>query len=60
MVEAYKMYIDGNFVDSTNKVTFESYNPENNTAWSSFPEASIDDVDKPWDQQKKHLKHGQH
>ncbi len=56
MVEAYKMYIDGNFVDSANKVTFESYNPENNTAWSSFPEASIDDVDKAVDSAKKAFK----
>ena len=56
MVEAYKMYIDGNFVDSTNKVTFESYNPENNTAWSSFPEASIDDVDKAVGSAKKAFK----
>ena len=40
------MYINGEWVDSENKKTFESLNPENNEPWAVVPEASAKDVDK--------------
>ena len=41
----YKMYINGKWVDSENKKTFETLNPENNEAWAIVPEANEKDVD---------------
>jgi len=45
-LKEYKMYINGEWVDSENKKTFESLNPENNEPWAIVPEASAKDVDK--------------
>ena len=45
-LKKYKMYINGEWVDSENKKTFESLNPENNKPWAVVPEASAKDVDK--------------
>ena len=42
----YKMYIDGEWIDSESKKTFETLNPENNEPWATVPEASAKDVDK--------------
>ena len=42
----YKMYIDGEWVDSDTKKTFETLNPENNKPWAIVPEANANDVDK--------------
>ena len=42
----YKMYIDGDWVDSESKKTFETLNPENNEPWARVAEASAKDVDK--------------
>ena len=42
----YKMFIDGEWVDSESKKTFETLNPENNEPWATVPEASSKDVDK--------------
>ena len=42
----YKMFIDGEWVDSENKKTFETLNPENNKPWAVVPEASANDVNK--------------
>ncbi len=42
----YKMFIDGEWVDSDTKKTFETLNPENNKPWAVVPEASADDVDR--------------
>ena len=42
----YKMYIDGEWVDSDTKKTFETLNPENNKPWAVVPEASANDVDR--------------
>ncbi len=41
----YKMFIDGQWVDSESKKTFETLNPENNEPWAIVPEASTKDVD---------------
>ena len=40
------MFIDGEWVDSESKKTFETLNPENNEPWAKVPEASAKDVDK--------------
>ena len=45
-LKQYKMFINGEWVDSENKKTFETLNPENNEPWAVVPEASAKDVDK--------------
>ena len=45
-LKEYKMFINGEWVDSENKKTFETVNPENNEPWAIVPEASKKDVDK--------------
>ena len=45
-LKKYKMFIDGEWVESESKKTFKSLNPENNEPWAEVPEASEKDVDK--------------
>ncbi len=45
-LKQYKMFIDGEWVDSDTKKTFETLNPENNKPWAVVPEASASDVDR--------------
>ena len=45
-LKEYKMFIDGEWVDSESKKKFETLNPENNEPWAKVPEASSIDVDK--------------
>ena len=45
-LKEYKMFIDGEWVKSESKKTFESLNPENNKPWAIVPEASAKDVDR--------------
>ena len=45
-LKQYKMFIDGEWVDSDTKKTFETLNPENNKPWAVVPEASTNDVDR--------------
>jgi (Z)-2-((N-methylformamido)methylene)-5-hydroxybutyrolactone dehydrogenase len=45
-LKQYKMFIDGEWVDSENKKTFETLNPETNKPWAKVPEASAKDVDR--------------
>ena len=45
-LKEYKMFIDGSWVESESKKTFETLNPENNEPWAKVPEASAKDVDK--------------
>ena len=42
----YKMFINGEWIDSESGKTFETLNPENNKPWATVPEASAKDVDK--------------
>ena len=44
-LKKYKMFIDGEWVDSESKKTFKSLNPENNEPWVEVPEASEKDID---------------
>ena len=45
-LKKYQMFIDGRWVDSDTKKTFETLNPENNKPWATVPEASANDVDR--------------
>ena len=44
-LKKYKMFINGDWVDSESKKTFTILNPENNEPWATAPEASVKDVD---------------
>ena len=45
-IENFKMYIDGEWVDSFTGKKIETLNPENNEVWATVPEANEKDVDK--------------
>jgi (Z)-2-((N-methylformamido)methylene)-5-hydroxybutyrolactone dehydrogenase len=45
-VQAYQMYIGGEWVDSASKGTFDSINPYTGEVWASFPSAGPADVDR--------------
>ena len=45
-LKKYKMFINGEWVNSDAKKTFETLNPENNKPWAVVPEASASDVDR--------------
>ena len=45
-LKKYKMFINGEWVDSDSKKKFKTLNPENNEPWAEVPEASKKDVDK--------------
>ena len=45
-LKQYKMFFDGEWIDSEGKKTFETLNPETNKPWAVVPEASAKDVDK--------------
>ena len=44
--KSYKMFINGEWVDSSNGVKVKTYAPYNNELLSEFPDASEEDVDK--------------
>ena len=45
-IKEYKMFIDGLWINSESKKTFETLNPDTNEPWAIVPEASTKDVDK--------------
>jgi len=45
-IQDFKMYINGEWVDSSSKKKIETLNPENNEVWATVPEANEKDVDK--------------
>ena len=45
-LKEYKMFIDGEWVNSESKKSFKTLNPETNEPWALVPEASKKDVDK--------------
>ena len=45
-VQAYRMLIDGAWVDASDGATFDSINPASGEVWSRVPEATADDVDR--------------
>ena len=45
-IQHFRMYINGEWVDSSSGKKIESLNPENNEVWATVPEANNKDVDK--------------
>ena len=45
-IQKFKMYIDGEWVDSVSGKIIETLNPENNEVWATVPEANEKDVNK--------------
>ncbi len=45
-IQNFKMFIDGQWVNSESGKTIETLNPENNEVWATVPEANTKDVDK--------------
>ena len=45
-IKDFKMYINGEWVDSSSGKKIETLNPENNEVWATVPEANEKDVDK--------------
>jgi aldehyde dehydrogenase (NAD+)/betaine-aldehyde dehydrogenase len=45
-IQNFKMYIDGQWVESESGKTIKTLNPENNEVWATVPEANEKDVDK--------------
>ncbi|MDA7831122.1 aldehyde dehydrogenase [Candidatus Pelagibacter sp.] len=45
-IQNFKMYIDGQWVNSESGKTIETLNPKNNEVWATVPEANAKDVDK--------------
>ena len=45
-IQNFKMFIDGQWVDSESGKKIETLNPENNEVWATVPEANAQDVDK--------------
>jgi len=45
-IKNFKMFIDGQWVNSESGKTIETLNPENNEVWATVPEANAKDVDK--------------
>ena len=39
-IQNFKMYIDGQWVDSSSGKKIETLNPENNKVWATVPEAN--------------------
>lgn len=53
MITSYKMYINGMWVDSENRETFDSYNPYTEEVWATIPKASASDVEYAIDSANK-------
>ena len=45
-IQNFKMYIDGQWVESESGKTIKTLNPETNEVWATVPEANEKDVDK--------------
>ena len=45
-IQYFKMYINGEWVDSSSGKKIKTLNPENNEVWATVPEADEKDVDK--------------
>ncbi|MDC0045432.1 aldehyde dehydrogenase [Pelagibacteraceae bacterium] len=44
MVQEFKMYINGDWVNSYSNNKIDTFNPENNEVWATVPEANEEDV----------------
>ena len=45
-LETYKMFVNGEWIESEKRETFESINPSTGKPWALIPEASASDVNK--------------
>ena len=45
MIQEYKMYINGEWINSSSGKKIETLNPETNEVWATVPEANDEDVD---------------
>jgi (Z)-2-((N-methylformamido)methylene)-5-hydroxybutyrolactone dehydrogenase len=45
-IQDFKMYIDGEWIDSSSGKKIKTLNPENNEVWATVPEANEMDVDR--------------
>ena len=45
MIQEYKMFINGEWVNSSSDKKIETLNPENNEVWATVPESNDQDVD---------------
>ena len=45
MQQNYKMYINGEWINSSSGKKIETLNPETNEVWATVPEANDEDVD---------------
>ena len=45
MQQDYKMYINGEWINSSSGKKIETLNPETNEVWATVPEANNEDVD---------------
>ena len=45
-IQNFKMYINGEWLDSSSGKKIQTLNPENNEVWATVPEANEEDVDK--------------
>ena len=45
-IQNFKMYINGEWVDSSSGKKIQTLNPENNEVWATVPEANEKDVNK--------------
>ena len=45
-IQNFKMFINGQWVDSESGKKIETLNPENNEVWATVPEANTKDVDR--------------
>ena len=45
-IQNFKMYINGEWVESSSGKKIQTLNPENNEVWATVPEANEKDVDK--------------
>ena len=45
-IQNFKMYINGEWVESSSGKKIQTLNPENNEVWATVPEANEEDVDK--------------
>ena len=54
-IKNFKMFIDGEWVESLSGKKIETLNPETNEVWATVPEANKKDVDKAVKAAKMHL-----
>lgn len=60
VLDQYKMYIDGEFVDASNNETFDNINPSDTKVLNKVPKASEEDLERALDAANKAQKEWKH